>query len=149
MKSLRADQSRQQAGPVVLGIDPGTDKCGVAVLAADRAVLYRDVLSLQALPTTIAVLLERFQISQIAIGGGTGSALVETQLAQAHLNLPVTRITEEMTSLLARRRYWQDHPPRGLARLIPLGLRVPPRPVDDYAAVIIAERLLAAKTQEQ
>ncbi len=136
-------------GPVVLGLDPGTDKCGLALLAADRTVLYREVISLQALPATIAALLEQFQISRVAIGGGTGSALVQTQLVRARLDLPVTRIGEEMTSRLARQRYWQDHPPRGLARLIPLGLRVPPRPVDDYAAVIIAERLLEQEAQER
>jgi len=64
------------------------------------------------------------------------------QLAQAGIDTPVTMVSEELTSRLARERYWEDNPPRGLARLIPLGLRVPPRPVDDYAALIIAERLL-------
>ena len=149
MTSLAPDPPERQGAPAVLGLDPGTDKCGVAVLGADRCVLSREVVSLRALPAAIAGLQKRFEISRAAIGKGTGCAAVEERLAQGGCALPLTKISEEMTSRLARHRYWQDHPPRGLARLIPLGLRVPPEPVDDYAAVIIAERLLAKEAQEQ
>ncbi len=148
MKILERDVDHQEA-TFVLGLDPGTDKCGVALLAGDRSVLYQSVVSPEALPGTITALQERFDIARVAIGDRTGSAEIARQLTEAGVELPIERTSEAMTSLLARRRYWQDNPPRGLARLIPLGLRVPPRPVDDYAAVIIAERLLEEEAQEQ
>ena len=81
------------------------------------------------------------------MGDCTGAEHTHDQLVQAGIDTPVTTVSEELTSRLARERYWEDNPPRGLARLIPLGLRVPPRPVDDYAAVIIAERLLEQRGQ--
>ncbi len=148
MKSLERDVGHQGA-TFVLGLDPGTDKCGVALLAGDRSVLYQSVVSPEALPGTIAALQECFEIVRVAIGDRTGSAEIARQLTEAGVELPIERTSEAMSSLLARRRYWRDHPPRGLARLIPLGLRIPPRPVDDYAAIIIAERLLEEEAQEQ
>ena len=41
--------------------------------------------------------------------------------------------------------YWREHPPRGLMRLIPVTMQVPPVPVDDYVAVILAERYFDKK----
>jgi hypothetical protein len=35
------------------------------------------------------------------------------------------------------------YPPQGLTRLIPQGLRVPPRPIDDIVAILLIERYLA------
>ncbi len=52
-------------------------------------------------------------------------------------------VDERYSSLEARERYWQMYPPTGLARLIPKGMRVPPRPVDDIVAIILIERYLA------
>jgi hypothetical protein len=34
------------------------------------------------------------------------------------------------------------YPPAGLSRLIPQGMRVPPRPVDDIVAIVLIERYL-------
>lgn len=47
------------------------------------------------------------------------------------------------STLEARDRYWTMYPNRGLQRLIPLGLRVPPRPVDDIVAILLIERYFA------
>ena len=38
-----------------------------------------------------------------------------------------------------------EHRPKGIARLIPKGMRTPPEPIDDYAAVILAERYLKTR----
>ncbi len=131
--------------PTVLAIDPGVDKCGLAVLAADRKVLYQAVVPVGELAENVVRLREGFEITHLGIGDRTGARQVEEILTEACPDLALCRISEDMTSLMARRRYWTDHPLRGLQRLIPLSLRLPPRPVDDYAAVILAERLLAQK----
>ncbi|CAN0394535.1 unnamed protein product, partial [Phaeothamnion confervicola] len=42
----------------------------------------------------------------------------------------------------ARQRYYVENPPKGLWRLVPMGLQVPSVPVDDFAAVVMAEDYL-------
>jgi hypothetical protein len=51
-------------------------------------------------------------------------------------------VDERYSSLEARNRYWQMYPPRGLTRLLPEGMRTPPRPVDDIVAIVLIERYL-------
>ena len=46
---------------------------------------------------------------------------------------------EAGSTLAARGRYWQLFPARRLWRLLPLGLRLPPRPLDDIAALVLLE----------
>lgn len=131
--------------PTVLAIDPGTNKCGLAVLSAEREVLYQAIVPLAELAETVVTLRQRFRVRHLGIGNRTGVRQVEEILTAVEPDIELCRVSEDMTSLLARRRYWIDHPARGLQRLIPLGLRFPPRPIDDYAAVILAERLLVKK----
>jgi hypothetical protein len=55
----------------------------------------------------------------------------------------VITVNETNSTLEARDRYWIMYPPQGLQRLIPQGLRIPPRPVDDIVAIILIERYLS------
>ena len=59
------------------------------------------------------------------------------------LGLPIHLVDEYETSREARGLYFAEHPPRGWRRLVPLGLQLPERPIDDYAAILIARRFLA------
>src|SRR5579875_2781940 len=110
---------------VVLGIDPGTRKCGFAVLArAGTAPLAMGIEPTATLRERVAELVAVYAPSAIALGAGTNG--VET-------------------TLRARARYFADHPPRGWRILIPRGMLLPPRPIDDYAALLIAERYLSSR----
>jgi len=142
VRGLNPDGASEHEDAIVLGLDPGTDKCGLAVVSRQQGPLYREVVSLAKLPEIVRRIAAQFAIDEVAMGDCTGAEQTREQLAQAGIDTPVTTVSEELTSMLARQRYWEDNPPRGFARLIPLGLRVPPQPVDDYAALIIAERLL-------
>jgi len=51
-------------------------------------------------------------------------------------------VPEAGTTLAARDRYWELEPARGWRRLLPKGLRLPPRDVDDVVAQILLERHL-------
>ncbi len=124
---------------VVLAVDPGRDKCGLAV-AEPGQVLHREVVGRAHLAARARELAERYRVQVVVLGDATTSRAVGEELAALHL--PVQTVPEAGTTREARRRYFQEHPPRGLARLLPPGLRVPPRPVDDYAAVLLAERFL-------
>jgi len=128
------------AGRLILGIDPGTRKAGYAVLAGDGSVRELGIEPLEGLLTRVEGLLRSHPISAVALGQGTNSSVVAAGLAR--FGLPVRLVDERETTLKARRLYFADHPPRGWRRLIPLGMQLPPRPVDDYAAVLIGRRYL-------
>ncbi|MFM6310413.1 MAG: resolvase, partial [Dolichospermum sp.] len=46
------------------------------------------------------------------------------------------------STLEARDRYWQMYPPQGINKLLPKGMRQPPRAIDDIVAVLLIERYL-------
>jgi len=123
----------------VLAIDPGREKCGLAVVRPGR-VLHREVVARDRLAWRVAELAGEYAVHVVVVGDATGSQEVLREVSG--LGRPVETVPERGSSLEARRRYFRDHPARGLARLIPEGLRVPPRPVDDYVAEILAERFL-------
>lgn len=126
---------------LVLGIDPGTRKAGFAVLEPSGAVRERGIESIDALIDRARSLIARHEVVMIALGTGTNAEALGAALAP--LGVPVTLVDERETTLRARPLYFADHPPRGWRKLIPLGMQVPPRPIDDYAAVLIARRYLA------
>ncbi len=125
----------------ILGIDPGTRKAGFAIVEADGAIVERGIEPVEELLSRARALASRHDIAAIALGTGTNANVLKAELAQ--LGVPVRLVDERETTLRARGLYFADNPPRGWRRLIPLGMQVPPRPIDDYAAVLIARRYLA------
>ncbi len=128
----------------VLGIDPGTRKCGYAVVPAlGTPPAELGIVATEIIGETLRDVLARHAVAAIALGGGTNVAPVRAVLEA--LGLPIHIVDERETTLLARRRYFAAHPPRGWRRLVPRGMLLPPRPIDDFAAVLIAERLIAGE----
>jgi RNase H-fold protein (predicted Holliday junction resolvase) len=124
----------------VLGVDPGTRKAGFAVLSADGHVMEQGIEAVEGLLERVRRLAAAHAVADVALGRGTNAAQLGSWFEQ--LGLPVHLVDERETTLRARTLYFADHPPRGWRRLIPLGLQLPPRPIDDYAAVLIARRFL-------
>ncbi len=135
--------SEARPGGTVVAVDPGTGKCGLAAVSRSEGVLERDIVDASSAGRLAALMAARHGADLIVIGASTGSGAIFEQLRQT-TGLPVVEVCEHMTTLQARQRYWRENPPRGLWRLVPTGLRVPPEPIDDWAAVVIAERYLAA-----
>jgi RNase H-fold protein (predicted Holliday junction resolvase) len=118
---------------MILGLDPGTRKCGYALLEAiDRAPIVLGIAPLDALRAVLESLVAAHPVDLVALGRGTNSAHVATILSA--LSLPHVLVDERETTLRAR---WK--------RLVPRGMLLPDRPVDDYAALLIAERYLTDK----
>ena len=127
----------------VLGLDPGTRKCGFAVITELGAKpLALGIVPIEVLPERLREIAARTPIRLAAIGRGTNVATVAGAVRE--LGIPVELVDEHETTLRARARYFEDHPPRGWRRLIPRGLLLPDRPIDDYAALLIAERFLGS-----
>jgi len=122
-----------------IGLDPGRSKCGV--VRSDHSagqVEFAAVLSPEECFEQIAIWRGRPGIEGVVLGDGTGSKHWQRQLSD--LGLAVHVIPEAGTTLAARTRYWQLEPPRGWRRLLPEGLRLPPRDYDDVVAQLLLER---------
>ena len=137
---------------IVCGIDPGREKVGIALVSECELLLSLLILRSDLQQTFEHIVGERWAllpvmergegklgpIQRVYLGNGTGSSSLQHETDFKHV--PVQKIDETGTTLQARTLYWRLHPPRGLWRLIPLALRVPPRPIDDLAAWAIALR---------
>ncbi len=127
-----------------LGFDPGRDKCGVAVVGSDSQLHYHQVVASDTVLEEIKSLCQKFAIDQLIMGNQTTAKQWKAELETVLPNtITITMIDERNSSVEARDRYWQMYPPKGLTRLVPQGLRVPPRPVDDIVAILLIERYLA------
>ncbi len=127
----------------VLGIDPGMRKAGYALVSFDGRVLARGIEPVESLPAVIFQLLERHGVEVLAVGSGTNARHLAAALRP--LGIPVQLVDERETTLHARNLYYAENPARGWQKLLPTGLRFPPRPIDDYAAELIARRWLARR----
>ncbi|HIK03768.1 MAG TPA: pre-16S rRNA-processing nuclease YqgF [Trichormus sp. M33_DOE_039] len=134
--------------PVILGFDPGKDKCGVAVMGLDRQLHYHKVVPSQEAIATIDNLRQRFPVSLLVMGNQTTAKRWKQQLQQELLEpVNIVLVDERYSTLEARDRYWQMYPPQGLTKLLPHGMRQPPRPIDDIVAILLIERYLSRLTE--
>lgn len=128
---------------MILGFDPGKDKCGIAVMGRDKKVCYHQVVPSESAISTIQSLCEQFSIELLVLGDQTTSKSWKQKLTQSlSPEIEIIRVDERFSSLEAKDRYWEMYPPTGLSRLIPQGMRTPPRPVDDIVAIVLIERYL-------
>lgn len=131
----------------VLAIDPGKSKCGLALAhrtPEGRIELdWRQVVQRADLMDKIAEAGNIRRFSMVIVGSGTTSRGVVEELREAMPSIGILLVNEENTTLHARERYWEHHPRRGWRRFVPATLQTPPAPIDDFAALILAERVLA------
>ena len=133
---------------MILAIDPGLEKCGIAILDDKGTLFQRKVCSRKDILVEADNLTKRYKISTVVIGSGTASKEIQKELIQGNLKMDCIFVPEKNTSLAARKYYWKEHPPKGLLRLIPTSLRVPSEPIDGYAAQIIGESYLKGASRE-
>jgi RNase H-fold protein (predicted Holliday junction resolvase) len=128
---------------MILGFDPGRDKCGIAVIDRQKQVHYHRVVASTEASAALEQLCEQFPIELIVMGNlTTAKSWQQTIKSNLKTSIPVVMVDERNSSLEARDRYWQMYPPKGLTQLIPQGMRLPPRPVDDIVAILLIERYL-------
>ena len=145
---------------IVLGIDPGRDKTGFAFVNLQGGLIASGIFATNEHTRFFAALKDGSEsftqwltegeadslpakiissVKFIAIGDGTHSREFAAIVRE---NLPCEKLTvdERNTTLEARSLYWKIHRPNFLLRLLPKGLRVPKRVLDDLAAWAIALR---------
>ena len=134
----------------ILGVDPGRLKTGLAVIDSRGQILHRAIIAPAELGAQLPSLLERWNITRIALGDSTESeaaraqieALLQTRADGIAPDITFKIVDETGSTLEARALYWADHARTGWRAWVPLSLQEPPEPVDDYAAAIVARRAL-------
>ncbi len=124
----------------IVGVDPGRDKCGVAVLNSDGEIFFEKVIETAEFESTLKNLIAQYKLELAILGDGTTHKNAEKILLG--LNLPVEIVDEKHTTEQARLLYWKKNPPHGWRKLLPTSLQVPPEPVDGIVAEILVKRYL-------
>jgi RNase H-fold protein (predicted Holliday junction resolvase) len=134
---------------LALAIDPGTRKCGVAVVEDGPVprTLHREVTPTPDLSGAICRIFAQHSAHVVLIGNATNAKAVEATVRPLlPASVPVELVPEAFTTERARARWCRENPPvRFWERLLP-GFRTPTEPVDDYAAVILAEQYFASRS---
>ena len=124
----------------LVAIDPGRHKCGLVLIDKPRALVEEGlVLSVHNVMDQMHAWSCSGGVDLILLGNGTSSDAWDGLLERV---APVQTVNERGTTLRARGRYWQLWPPKGLQRLIPQGMRIPPGDLDAVAALVMAEEHL-------
>lgn len=128
---------------MILGFDPGRDKCGIAVMGNDRQIYEHEVVESDSAITLLNTLFQQYPIELLVMGNQTTSKTWKAKLdIELSVSIPIVMVDERNSSIEARDRYWEMYPPKLLQRLIPQGMRLPPRPIDDIVAILLIERYL-------
>ena len=142
-----------------LGIDPGRDKTGVALVEETGRILAVQVMRTRNFSDTLLQFLYdtlqvrntwglRKILKAVVLGNGTGSEEHKQWIEKALPGYPVFVVDEKYSTEEAKALYWKLYPPQGLRRLIPLGLQTPPEPLDGYAAVVQVHRFMEQEGTE-
>ena len=128
---------------LILGIDPGSSKSGVALLDKCGNILRLELILMDNFQSGLQRFLREDKPTVCVLGDGTTSPSMQAALAGI---LPETKVVvrdESYSTEEARKLYWEMNQPQGWRRLIPLGLLTPPVPLDTYTAVMLTQRYLA------
>lgn len=130
----------------VLAIDPGSSKCGLAVVRRtpedSLELVCRKIAPAKDTVAEAMSAREKHEFNLIIVGSGTRSHELVEGLREAMPSVGILVVDEKNTTMQARERYWEFNPRRGWRRLLPATMQVPPEPVDDFVAMILAERVL-------
>lgn len=126
----------------LLGIDPGRSKTGLALTDEQGKILALHIASTSEMRRELADFVGTASIKAIIMGDGTNSKVIMNDVAAVFPQLPLHLIGEAHSTEEARNLYWEENPPTGWRRLVPLGMLVPNEPLDAYAAVVQIRRWL-------
>lgn len=127
---------------MIMAVDPGREKCGLAVLDDSAKVLEKRICTASQIADEVSGLVLKYRITTLVLGDSTGSNSVKKSISRLELSANLVFVPEKNSSFEARKRYFKENPPQGLWRFVPSSLLTPKVPIDDFAAVILGERYL-------
>ncbi|MCF8001979.1 MAG: Holliday junction resolvase RuvX [Halanaerobiales bacterium] len=127
---------------MLMGIDPGKHKCGIAILTKDGQEVFKDIFETTNLSKRIKELFNEYSIENVIVGNGTYADKVFNILDLLMDKKMIKFIDEKNTTYLAEQKYLKENPPFGLQFLNKIIKFKPQKPLDDYVAVILVEKYL-------
>lgn len=152
MREVKSMYPQEIPGETIVSVDPGREKCGIAVITSNLELILKEIVSRNEAAHEVLRLAQMYNAHKIIIGDRTGSEEFASDImrvkrdtlfaagSEQDLYPEIIFVDEHKSSMEGRHRYLLDNPPKGLGRLIPISLRTPGKPFDDYVAVILAER---------
>lgn len=127
---------------MLMGIDPGRSKCGIAIVTEKGEVVEKEIAETSNLSRKIEEILSRFSISKCILGNGTYADKVFNILQLLLDEEKIIFIEEADSTYIAEQRYLKENPPLGLNFLNKIIKFKPKKPLDDYTAVVLVEKYL-------
>ena len=126
-----------------LGIDPGRSKTGLALVDGAGQIVALHIAMTESIDQELQAFVAADKLCGIVMGDGTNNKRIGDAVRRVFPTAPLALVGEAHSTEEARALYWQVKPPTGWRRLVPLGLLVPPEPLDAYAAVVQVRRWLS------
>ena len=126
-----------------LGIDPGRSKTGLALVDAAGKILALHIALTENMEAELRSSTSGIALAGVIMGNGTNHKAIGVAVRSVLPKTPLELVGEAHSTEEARSLYWQENPPQGWRRLVPLGMLVPPEPLDAYAAVVQVRRWLS------
>ena len=126
-----------------LGIDPGRSKTGLALVDAAGKILALHIALTENMEAELRSFTSGVALAGVIMGNGPNHKAIGVAVRSVLPKTPLELVGEAHSTEEARSLYWQENPPQGWRRLVPLGMLVPPEPLDAYAAVVQVRRWLS------
>lgn len=128
-----------------LGVDPGRDKTGAALVWENGEIFKQEILPTDDFSNHLKQFLPEQPLAGCILGDGTTSKNMAVQLEKDFPQLPLFTVNEYGSTQEAKKLYWKLYPPKGWKRLVPTALLDAPSAVDGLAAVVLVHRYLRDK----
>lgn len=134
----------------ILSIDPGREKCGMALVEMDGRVIWQRVVPSGEVFARLDEIMKQETVPVVVVGDRTGSRAIRGDWERLGFSgrAKLIPVDEHLSSVEGRRRYLLANRSHGLKRFLPVSLRTPGEPFDDYVAVVLAERYLAGNPRK-
>ena len=126
---------------LILALVPGPERCGLARVAADGAIVWRRVVPRGQLERALNELSAQ-PPEVVVVSAGARSRDVRSLLIRIFGPEKVNSVEDSDVMPEARRLYFLDHPPSGLWQYLPRTMLKPADTIAAYLAVVLARRWL-------
>lgn len=126
---------------LILALVPGQERCGLARVAANGDIVWRRVVPRGQLERALNELNAQ-PPEVVVVSAGARARDARSLLIRVFGAERVNAVEDADCMPEARRLYFIDHPPSGLARFLPRTFLSTPDQIDAYLAVVLARRWL-------
>ena len=128
---------------IVIAVDPGKSKIGIAVVNSVGGTITRKVCSRTSFCEDVDHYMRNYPTAHVVCGDGTKSKDVVRELREYGIK-DIHIVDESNTTWEARKGYWARHRKPWYLFFMPSSMLKPRRNIDDFAAWVIAHRYIDA-----